>query len=571
MWEKKGNFKDITEVVQHNTGMLSDDFLNPQSDPFIKNLNEAVNLTKALISRGLHIVIVADYDVDGIIAAFNLYEGLEEHIKQMKFTNRITVRFPRRMSEGYGLSSKIIDEIPNGSFIITVDNGIAALTQIVQAKKKGIPVIITDHHLCSDEELPEADIIVDPNAIVGSEFTGYCGAAIAYRFVKTLVPDDKKLLEHLLALTSIATITDVMPLYGDNRNIVKRGLKLLNQRKVPYGMNALLNLLRIECIQESDIGFKIGPVLNAAGRLEDNGAEKVFNLLIMQEPENPMLNDGQNAYMSALELINLNKKRQHLVDESMSKIQKDYPEEELSDKRCIIICDETLHEGIIGILAGKLVEKYNVPAFVLTKPKHSQKSGIYKGSGRSARNIHLKKLLDANKELLDGYGGHASAAGISIKKTEISQFSKQVDYLLSEKIDLSKHKDLGYDLEISASEIPCYIEELQKYAPFGEGNPSPVFLIHDFCLSPRGGKFFKKMGENEEHIRLFGNHMDAIGFDMTERFTDMKIPKKITLLGTLSFNYFNNRKKVQVEMIDFASVEESQTPFMESLESLLTL
>ena len=106
MWEKKGNFKDITEVVQHNTGMLSDDFLNPQSDPFIKNLNEAVNLTKALISRGLHIAIVADYDVDGIIAAFNLYEGLEEHIKQMKFTNRITVRFPRRMSEGYGLSSK---------------------------------------------------------------------------------------------------------------------------------------------------------------------------------------------------------------------------------------------------------------------------------------------------------------------------------------------------------------------------------------------------------------------------------------------------------------------------------
>lgn len=571
MWEKNGDFKDITEVIQHNTGMLSDEFLNPKSDPFIKNLNEAVALTKTLISRGLHIAIVADYDVDGIIAAFNLYKGLEEYVKQLKFTNRITVRFPRRMSEGYGLSSKIIDEIPNGYFIITVDNGIAALAQIVQAKKKGIPVIITDHHLCSEDGLPEADIIVDPNAISGSEFTGYCGAAIVYRFVKTLLPNDKELLEHLLALTSIATITDIMPLYGDNRNIVKRGLKLLNQRKVPYGMNVLLNLLRIEYIQEGDIGFKIGPVLNAAGRLEDNGAERVFNLLITQEPENPMLDDSQNAYMSALELINLNKKRQQLVEESLSKIQKDYPEEVLSNKRCIIICDETFHEGIIGILAGKLVEKYDVPSFVFTKPAYPGKGGLYKGSGRSARNIHLKKLLDANKEILNGYGGHAGAAGVTIKENHISQFSKQIDDMLSEKIDLSKHKDLGYDLEISASEIPYYVEELQKFAPYGEGNPSPVFLIHNFYLSPRGGKFFKKIGENEEHIRLYGNHMDAIGFDMAERFTAMEIPKKITLLGTLSFNYFNNKKKVQVEIIDFASVEESQTPFMESLESLLTL
>lgn len=432
MWEKNKDFKSITDVVQYHTGMLSEEFLNPPKDPHIKNLRDAVILTQTFLKKGLHVAIIADYDVDGILAAINLYEGLKEYIKQAGLTNKLIVRFPKRFSEGYGLSSRIIDEIPCGYFIITVDNGIAALEQIAQAKRKGIPVIVTDHHLCSDTSLPSADIIVDPNAIGGSEFAGYCGAAIAYRFAKTLIPKNKKLLEQLLALTAIATITDVMPLYGDNRNIVKRGLKLLNQRKVPYGMNVLLNLLRIEYIQEDDIGFKIGPVLNAAGRLEDNGAEKVFNLLKMKEPNNPMLESDQEAYTAALELIELNKKRQNIVKESMDKIQEDYPDDVLANERCIVLYDSSFNEGIIGILAGKLTEKYDVPAFVFTDPIYPKKIGLYKGSGRSARNIHLKNLLDKNKDLLNGYGGHAGAAGLSIDKTKLSQFSQQVNLQLSD-------------------------------------------------------------------------------------------------------------------------------------------
>lgn len=414
------------------------------------------------------------------------------------------------------------------------------------------------------------NIIVDPNAIGGSEFAGYCGAAIAYRFAKTLIPKNKKLLEQLLALTAIATITDVMPLYGDNRNIVKRGLKLLNQRKVPYGMNVLLNLLRIEYIQEDDIGFKIGPVLNAAGRLEDNGAEKVFNLLKMKEPDNPMLENDQKAYTAALELIELNKKRQNIVKESMNKIQENYPDDVLANERCIVLYDSSFNEGIIGILAGKLTEKYNVPAFVFTDPIYPKKIGLYKGSGRSARNIHLKNLLDKNKDLLSGYGGHAGAAGLSIDKTKLSQFSQQVNLQLSD-IVLSERRCLKYDLEISASEIPYYMDELQKFAPYGEGNPNPVFLIHDFYLSPRNGHFFQRIGQNAEHIKLYGNNMDAIGFDMAERFINNEVPKQIDIIGTLSFNYFNNRKKIQIEIFDYLSIKKEKTPFIESLESLLTL
>ena len=570
MWEKNKDFKSITDVVQYHTGMLSEEFLNPPKDPHIKNLRDAVILTQTFLKKGLHVAIIADYDVDGILAAINLYEGLKEYIKQAGLTNKLIVRFPKRFSEGYGLSSRIIDEIPCGYFIITVDNGIAALEQIAQAKRKGIPVIVTDHHLCSDTSLPNADIIVDPNAIGGSEFAGYCGAAIAYRFAKTLIPKNKKLLEQLLALTAIATITDVMPLYGDNRNIVKRGLKLLNQRKVPYGMNVLLNLLRIEYIQEDDIGFKIGPVLNAAGRLEDNGAEKVFNLLKMKEPDNPMLENDQKAYTAALELIELNKKRQNIVKESMNKIQENYPDDVLANERCIVLYDSSFNEGIIGILAGKLTEKYNVPAFVFTDPIYPKKIGLYKGSGRSARNIHLKNLLDKNKDLLSGYGGHAVAAGLSIDKTKLSQFSQQVNLQLSD-IVLSERRCLKYDLEISASEIPYYMDELQKFAPYGEGNPNPVFLIHDFYLSPRNGHFFQRIGQNAEHIKLYGNNMDAIGFDMAERFINNEVPKQIDIIGTLSFNYFNNRKKIQIEIFDYLSIKKEKTPFMESLESLLTL
>ena len=172
MWEKNKDFKSITDVVQYHTGILSEEFLNPPKDPHIKNLRDAVILTQTFLKKGLHVAIIADYDVDGILAAINLYEGLKEYIKQAGITNKLIVRFPKRFSEGYGLSSRIIDEIPCGYFIITVDNGIAALEQIAQAKRKGIPVIVTDHHLCSDTSLPSADIIVDPNAIGGSEFTG---------------------------------------------------------------------------------------------------------------------------------------------------------------------------------------------------------------------------------------------------------------------------------------------------------------------------------------------------------------------------------------------------------------
>lgn len=184
--------------------------------------------------------------------------------------------------------------------------------------------------------------------------------------------------------------------------------------------------------------------------------------------------------------------------------------------------------------------------------------------------IHLKNLLDKNKDLLSGYGGHAGAAGLSIDKTKLSQFSQQVNLQLSD-IVLSERRCLKYDLEISASEIPYYMDELQKFAPYGEGNPNPVFLIHDFYLSPRNGHFFQRIGQNAEHIKLYGNNMDAIGFDMAERFINNEVPKQIDIIGTLSFNYFNNRKKIQIEIFDYLSIKKEKTPFIESLESLLTL
>lgn len=266
----------------------------------------------------------------------------------------------------------------------------------------------------------------------------------------------------------------------------------------------------------------------------------------------------------------LYKKRQNIVKESMNKIQENYPDDVLANERCIVLYDSSFNEGIIGILAGKLTEKYNVPAFVFTDPIYPKKIGLYKGSGRSARNIHLKNLLDKNKDLLSGYGGHAGAAGLSIDKTKLSQFSQQVNLQLSD-IVLSERRCLKYDLEISASEIPYYMDELQKFAPYGEGNPNPVFLIHDFYLSPRNGHFFQRIGQNAEHIKLYGNNMDAIGFDMAERFINNEVPKQIDIIGTLSFNYFNNRKKIQIEIFDYLSIKKEKTPFIESLESLLTL
>lgn len=458
----------VAEVVSLNTKMDIETFLERMEDPFIPNLKEAAELIKKFIDdyRSVHgqkmnvpITIVGDYDSDGINATAIMYWGL------VTYGVTPATRVPRRFSEGYGLSEKIIDEIHNG-LVITVDNGISAYSAIEKAKKKGLSVVVTDHHLAPVDDngqfiIPPADVVVDPH-VTGAEFSDYCGAAIAYRLVKELNPTKK--LSALLVLASIATVSDVMPLVGANRTLVQDGLKLINRNApmVPPGLEALLNELKIEVVTEGDYGFSIGPIYNAAGRLYDNGADKVLRLLLGKRGD-PRLS------LRASMLVEINQQRKDLVKESMAIA------EELMTKNPvvpIVLYHETFGEGIIGIIAGQLCEKHNCPVIVFTR---SKEKGVLKGSGRSIPGYPLKSILDQIHEHILRYGGHAGAAGLSIEEGKLKDFTEAFVAAVG---TLPDHGDtVLYDLELNRLLIPAVIEDVKRFAPYGEGNPQVRFRM----------------------------------------------------------------------------------------------
>lgn len=470
MYIKKDKLNNIKDIVLRNireNGYTEEQFFN-EKEPYIYQLYEAVEFTRnyLMLNDGTVITVIGDYDVDGIAATTNMYWGLVAYIKQNKINATVKTRLPRRFTEGYGLSEKIVDEIDEG-LIITVDNGIAALPAIKKAKEKGLSVIVTDHHLPPADSngkmiLPPADIIVDPHIYPEkSDFEDYCGAGLAYRFVKKLLPD-MKLLE-LLSLTSVATIADVMPLYGANRKLVIDGLNATNNKNVLPGMRELMIKLSMfdGHATEGDYGFKIGPTFNASGRLHDTGADKVLRLLKMNR-------DDPKIPFKADNLVKTNDKRKEIQRKDIDRVMSNYRGE-----RPIVVYDPEIGEGIIGLVAGRMTEDFHCPSICFTK---TEKEGIIKGSARSIPEIHLKNVLDKIQDKMIGYGGHAGAAGLSIELSRLEEFKEAFKEACGEIPTLSE--DVYYDIEIdSIEELPELNEQLKLYEPYGESNPRIVFRL----------------------------------------------------------------------------------------------
>lgn len=560
-WEKKNEgFTTVQEVVEFNTGMSTDRLLNPVENPYLKGLKKAVFVTKSCVAKNMPIRIVGDYDVDGVTSSSILALGLEEYTGV-----RPEVIIPKRFSEGYGINMSIIDRIDSG-LIITVDNGITAVEQIQAAKDKGLVVIIIDHHIIRDDgKIPNADAILDPHAIQGSEYEEYCGAGLAYRFIMELYPDTK-LEQKLIALAGIGTIADVMTLQGDNRRLVLRSLEAVRSGTVTYGLKALIDAAGIEFATESDYGFKIGPCINASGRLYDDGGYKAYKLLSSDpdqksydflEVENRILAETQS-------LIDINKERKMIVYDSMELAEKKLSDKEV--KKPIILYDNSFSEGIVGIIAGKLAERYQMPALVFTD---SHKNGIVKGSGRSGGNIHLKELLDQVSDLFVKYGGHAGAAGMSLEKEKLPVLQERLSDLLKN-VPTPKTDTIYYDLDLKEQEIPVIFKELEKYVPYGEGNPKVRFRLNDFIASPIGGTYYTVMGELKNHIKIFGQNLSILGFDFVSRYLADEMPMSIDLIGELSVNYFNGKKLYQIEMIDYKIRESKKTEVYQNLQELFS-
>lgn len=540
--KKRDDAKTIEEVILRNTGYTDIDlFLNGSKSEYnIKYLDDAAKMIKSAIVKHQKITIVGDYDADGITSS-----------SIMKYTidflgGDCTVRIPRRFSEGYGISEKIIDEIDSG-LVITVDNGIVAFDAIQKAKEKGLDVILTDHHLLDESgKVPNADIVIDPHIEGTADFADYCGAGIAYKLCEKLT-SDSIVLDKLSCFAALGTIADVMPLIEDNRKIVQKGLKnMTTYGHRTSGLYAFLaNCNYDKEINEENIGFMIGPCINAAGRLYDDGAKYPLEVLLYDGPF-----DGTKGQ----DLIAINDKRKKMVSDGISAIELNIQENCLYGDYPLVIYEPGLNEGIVGILAGKIAEQMQVPTFVFTD---SEDPDIYKGSARSYSDFHLKDLLDkansSDNSIFARYGGHASAAGVSVYKEKYYDMINIFQEMSERASDVDD--TIYYDLEVSVDQIHDTIQELKKYAPYGEGNKQIIFKVNDFVLSPHMSNYYKLQGDNEQHVKLYGIGVTASAFDMSKKYFDMKEPKRLNLVGTIAENKFMYSSEDNIKVIDMESAE----------------
>ncbi len=544
-------FNSVAEVM--NKRGLTPSVLKEweEKEYFVSGLSDVALRIEDAISKNIPIHIIGDYDVDGIMATAIIYLA----ITQRGYKN-VTTRLPKRFSEGYGLSTKIIDEIESG-LIITVDNGIAAIDAVKKAKEKGLTVLVIDHHLPSPDGFPDADIIIDPNAIPEqSNWNGYCGAGLAYKFVE-LFSKSEELKDKLLSLACIATIADSVPLLEDNRNIVRNGLKKMTQKGgVTEGLRLLMLKKNLSShITEEDIAFIVAPCLNAPGRLIDDGANLSLKLVISGYNYNVLDKIADS-------IINSNEERKRQTETIMLKLESKIENDGLDKHGVLIVQDDYISDGLLGLCAGRLAEKYKMPTIVFGV----MAGGYYKGSVRSYGNFNIKEFLDLIAEILKGkdvirqYGGHAAAAGISIFDGKLEDFQKQI---YAQNVSVPEIL-IEPDISCKNYDIKKYINEIKAYAPFGQGNEKIVFNISDFVCEPIRNKMYAIL--KEKHLKLKSTYSEAMWFGEAEKYEKMNFPRRINIMGYLSESYFNGQFTPSIEIIDIATVPKRENAFLTQLK-----
>lgn len=536
------NYRTIEEFLKAN-GCDPAELL--QSRYYAYDFSQAYRFLQEAISKTGIIYIIGDYDVDGIVSTHELSMII-------KALGGYSVRrIPRRISEGYGLNPKIVAEIPDNAYMITVDNGISAHEAVKLAKQRGIRVMILDHHLPDTDEngnyvLPNADVIYDPH-IDHAEFREYCAAGIVYKLAEYLF-GNTALTASACVLAAIGTVADMVELKGDNRNLVKAGLALMNQHSeyIPLPVRILLEVSSLTNISEQDISFKLAPIINARGRLEDNGAQFVSDFFTEEE--------YNTSYEMGETLVQANTTRQQMESECMKGMEKILQEEDGKGTVCVFYPD--IPEGIIGLLAGKLSERFHTASFVMTECEN----GMVKGSARGAGRLHIKETLEKCRHLLVKSGGHKGAGGFSLEKKNLEAFMKAVK---SEPLLEIPKKD--YDIDIRQSEMALWYHSLQKFAPYGAGVPEPVFHIGCFEAYPRFSKFAEGIGVEKQHLKVYGSGCDCIGFRMYKDYQEMNQPKRLELTGKLGCNHYNGKQQIQFRISQMAKYERKEEKSREAL------
>lgn len=528
-------------------------------DPFLfNNMEKAIELIVEHIKKGNKIMIYGDYDADGVTSVALLHDIFTTFKAQVDFY------LPDRVSEGYGLNKPALDEIKKDGFslIITVDNGIRNKEEVAYAKSLGLDIIVTDHHAYPEkkEDLPDCLIINPSDNSSGYPFRFLAGVGVAFKVASALIDKSKledeykKLLkERCLDLAVIGTISDMVPLVGENRRIAQEGLIALNKTK----RAGLLELIKVSGsnneLNSFNVGFQLGPRLNAASRIKH--ANSALNLLISK--------DVYEAESLAQDLNNKNIERQKITEEVLAAAESQIDQDNLPE---IIVVkdfsDKSWNEGVVGLVAGKLTEKYYRPVLVIVKTEEKaiaddgQEYFLYKGSGRSIEEFNLVEALENSKDFLYKYGGHPMAGGFSALSEENTfAFIDHISKLAKEKLaGTSLVPKIKVDSEINFSEIDeNLVELLEKMSPFGQNNTVPKFASFNVKIID-----ISKMGFDNQHIKIKFLNYDSrdmksfwgISFGGAEKYSHLNLGDNVDIVYSMEFNSFNGRKDIQFKIID---------------------
>lgn len=539
--------KSAIEKILENRGLADFEEMSDFHDPFLfEDMEKAVKRINEAIKGGEKIVIFGDYDVDGISGTAILVHILRE------LNANIIYRLPNRVNDGYGLSDKFIEEFIKNDvkLIITVDCGISCENQIAKAKNANIDTIITDHHTIPATGPGSAFAVLHPK--YGDSkypFKELTGAGMALKLAHALIKtnfekqDHDKYLDCFLDLASLGTIADLGFLVGENRLIVRRGLKTLENTKWTglRKIKELANIKEGETIDTIKIGFQIAPRINAAGRIGDpNLALK----LLLNEVEEVA---EQNL---SKELEALNKERQNMTETALHEVEKFFSTEE-NLPHILIAHNKDWHVGILGLVAGKLAEKYSRPVIIM-----QDLVDTLTASARSPVYFNIVEALTNLKHYLSSFGGHAQAAGFNLKKENLEKF-------ITDMGAYAKIKLAGVELK-STIEIDCPLQEedlnfallteMEKLGPFGSGNQKPVFVMHS--VYPH---FIEQVGQDSNHLKfslqIGTREFRVIAFRMGQYADTLKQQQKIDLVFTLNRNHWQDRDYIQIEALDFAFPE----------------
>ena len=510
--------------------------LSDLHDPFLmQDMQKAVDRIQQAIKENEKILVFGDYDVDGTTSVALVSSFLNKHL-----SDTVLTYIPDRYTEGYGISMKSIEfaESKNVKLIIALDCGIQALDQVEYAKEKNIDFIICDHHT-PPSEIPKAIAVLNPlREDCSYPYKSLCGCGIGFKLIQGLSGSTLDYLEEYLDLVALAIAADIVELTGENRTLCYYGLEQIN--KAPRaGLKAIIDTLEKETITINELGFYIGPRINAAGRI-DTGNLAVE--LLMEE-------DLEKARTLAEKLNQLNIERRALdketTQEAISQIKKHKNEE----SNVTVVCNPDWHKGVIGIAASKLMETYYRPTIVFTSS-----DDFFVGSARSVNGFNIHDAIGKCKEFVLQYGGHKYAAGVKIKKSQYKDFKDKFEEVVSSTIDKSMtSKKVAIEGEIELEEItPKFYRILKQFAPFGPGNKRPIFSAKNL----RDTGYAKVVGQDNTHLKFnltqqnSSKIYNAIGFSLAGKYPTILNKKIFNAAFTVDENYWNGKKNIQLKVID---------------------